>query len=99
MLHTVQSGNVGIGASNPSAKLHIVGNNASFIGTYEITFQSRIAEETWEEIYDVCVNGKFKKTITRKEFFRNFLLVPDPQNPDDWHKLIIRSNGNVGIGA
>ncbi|TET41457.1 MAG: hypothetical protein E3J60_04700 [Dehalococcoidia bacterium] len=93
------TGNTGIGVTSPAAKLHIVGNRSSFIGTYEITFRSRIAEETWEEIYDICVDGEFKKTITRKEFYRNFLLVPDPENPDDWHKLIIGSDGNVGIGA
>ncbi len=93
------TGSTGIGTCSPSAKLHIVGNNASLIDTYDIKYVLRIVEETWEELYDCYLNGEFRQTITREEYFHNFLLVPDPENPDDWHKLVIESAGNVGIGA
>lgn len=98
-MKVISSDNTGIGISNPSAKLHIVGNNASLIGTYEIKFISRIEEESWKEFYDCYLNGEFKETITREKYLHNFLLVADPKNPDDWYKLVIKTDSNVGIGA
>ncbi len=99
-LTTQPAGNTGIGTSNPSAKLHIVGNNASLIGTYDIRYVLRIVEETWEEVYDCYLNGEFKETITREEYYHNFLLVADLENPDDWFKLVIDdSMGKFGIGS
>ncbi len=100
LLTTVPSGSTGIGTCSPSANLHIVGNNSSLIGTYDIRYVLRIVEETWEEVYDCYLNDEFKETLTREEYFHQFLLVADSENPDDWLKLVIDSSaGNVGIGA
>ena len=86
----------GIGTNSPSAKLHIVGN----IVSCSIEIISRISEETGETLYDYYDWGDLVKTMTRKEYYRDFLLMPDQENTDDLFELIIDSgSGNVGIGS
>ena len=85
-----------IGTFNPSAKLHIVGN----IVSCSIEIISRISEETGETLYDYYDWGEIVKTMTREEYYHNFLFMPDPENADDLFELIIDSgSGNVGIGS
>ena len=45
-------GSTGIGTCNPSAKLHIVGNNASLIGTYDIKYVMRVSKMTLLEQFE-----------------------------------------------
>jgi hypothetical protein len=80
------SGNVGIGTSSPTSKLHIINNTDSFVGR----FTGGAASTVTAGIYANSTTGFASIGVQSTHSFRIFTSDAD--------RLTVTSDGNVGIG-
>ncbi len=97
-MYAIPNGNVGIGTSNPAAQLHIKGNYGASDGIRVTNLATQIPAVGFfskdDSRWGICSStgwGDFDVT----QYDSNWNRMP----PNGGVRLIIRENGNVGIGT
>jgi len=87
-----QSGNVGIGTDSPDDKLHVVGNIFITDGSPEITFETTNSSHyNWQIAAQESVTQTLEFSVGSQD--------ADASNDSFTPKMVINSDGEVGIGS